>query len=96
MLDDREYRPDASYTLALTPPNRPAAATEISIRVDDGADIVIDVSSQTNGKINAYLTVDEAEDLYAALTEILRFPSDLSGAIDLTSPVRAGNSGPKR
>jgi hypothetical protein len=80
--DDSDYDADAAYALALTPPDRPAAATEISIRIDDGADIVIDMASLTAGRLRAYLTVDQAEELVAGLSEILRIPSDATGSID--------------
>lgn len=87
MLDEPDYDKDSAYTLPLPASSRADAATDISIRVDDGADIVIDVGSRTNGRINAYLTLDQAEELSAALAEILGFPSDRTGAINQTGKI---------
>ncbi len=87
MLDDFDGTQDSAYTLSLSPTDRPGAATDISIRVDDGADLVLEMANRT-GRIQAYLTVDQAEDVIAALKEILGIPSDRTGSIDVTGVVR--------
>jgi hypothetical protein len=88
VLDDHDYARDSAYELSLPASNREEAATDIAIRVDDGADIVIELGSPAHGRLSAYLTADQAEDLLAALTEILRLPSDRTGSIDTTGRVR--------
>ena len=93
MYDESDYDRDSAYTLVLPACGREDAASDISIRVDDGADLVIDVGSRGRGRINAYLTVDEAEDLLAALAEILRLPSDRTGALNRTGPIQVDTDG---
>ena len=93
MYDESDYDRDSAYTLVLPPCSREDAASAISIRVDDGADLVIDVGSRGRGRINAYLTVDQAEDLLAALAEILRLPSDRTGALNRTGPIQVDTDG---
>lgn len=82
MAEPSDYLIDSTFTLELSPPDRPGAATDICIRIDDGADIVVDIGSRTNGRIKAYLTMDETEDLVNALRDILRVPSDRTGSIE--------------
>lgn len=89
MFDESEYDPDSAYTLTLPVSGRHDAASDIVIRLDDGADIVIDMGSRARGRIHAYLTMDQAEDLAAALAEILRIPADFSGPVNRTGRTRA-------
>lgn len=88
MLDESEYDPDSAYRLTLPVSGRDDAASDIIIRLDDGADIVIDMGSRTRGRIHAYLTMDQAEDLAAALAEIVRIPADFSGPLNRTDRIR--------
>lgn len=92
MLDDSDYASDSAYRLSLPDSARADAATDISIRVDDGADVVIDVRGGAGRHINAYLTVDQAEELLAALTEIMKIPGDRTGAVlqDPTGLLKGG------
>lgn len=89
MFDESEYDPDSAYTLTLPVSVRDDAASDIVIRLDDGADIVIDMGSRARGRIHAYLTMDQAEELAAALAEIVRIPGDFSGPLNRTDRIRA-------
>lgn len=93
VFDEFDYVADSAYALSLSPSDREGAATDIAIRADDGADLVIEVRNRTQGRISAYLSVDQAEDLLAALTEIVRLPSDRTGSLDTSGPVRAPDDG---
>lgn len=81
MLDDSDYASDSAYSLTLPASTRADAATDVSVRVDDGADVVIEVRGGAGVHINAYLTVDQAEELVAALAEIVKIPGDRTGAV---------------